>query len=148
MFGRIASHAIAALIGAVVGGASVELYHHHYDGLSKEAFAQRSRCVALAHQYIRNNSDNDTNLYLDKVDFSQTSNTCIAAIHSYTSYGASTEQSWELVDLLTAEVTPIGSCNEQRDCGHGRDIDYLDRLNSAFKRAVDGSEPAHRSRGK
>jgi hypothetical protein len=148
MLKRSSLPAITALLGLMIGGGSVEYLHRHHDHLAKEAFAQRARCMALADQYIRNNTDNDTILRLEKVDFSEASNTCFAAIRSSTALGAMDEDGWELVDLLTGEVTDVGSCIRQRDCGEGRNIRYMDRLGVIFGSAIDGTKPPQDARRK
>jgi hypothetical protein len=141
VFRRTVVPAITAVLGMVIGGASVEYLHRHHDHLTREAFAQRARCKELADKYIHDYTDNDTGLRLEKADFSEAHNTCFAAIHSYTSLGATTEEGWELVDLLSGEVTDVGSCNLQVDCGYGRDMRYIDRLNTLFKSEIDGTKP-------
>ncbi|HEY1806662.1 MAG TPA: hypothetical protein VGG45_19485 [Terracidiphilus sp.] len=130
-----------AILGLLVGAGAVEFADHRIDQQSKERFAQKARCKSLADQYIRGNTDIYKGLGLEKADFSEAHNTCFAAINSYATYGNESQQSWELVDLLSGEVTTIGSCSVRRDCGGGRDIRFSNRLNAVFKSAIDGTEP-------
>ena len=52
VFRRTVVPAITAVLGMVIGGASVEYLHRHHDHLTREAFAQRARCKELADKYI------------------------------------------------------------------------------------------------
>lgn len=133
--------AAVALLGLLVGGGAVECAHRSYDQRSKEMFARRERCKSLADQYVRQNTTSDTTLFLQRADYSASSNSCFAAAERFTNYRTASYQEWELVDLLSGEVTSIGSCSEQRDCGNGRDIHFLNRLDVVFKSAIDGTIP-------
>lgn len=132
---------LAALLGLLCGGASVDYIHRQTDQRSKKAFAQKQLCKSLADKYILEKSKDETSLFLRKVDFSPSSNSCIAAIEGYTTLPAGQDSEWELVDLLSGEVTYIGSCSEQRDCGNGRNIHFDQRLDVEFKSAIDGTQP-------
>lgn len=137
---KIAVPALTALLGLLVGGTSVECAHRYHDRSSKEAFAQRMRCRTLADKYVRSNSNEDVSVTLQKVDYSPASNTCFAGFETWISSSLGNEVSWDLVNLLTGEETPIGICNLSQ-CGEGPNIHYEDRLDVAFKNAIDGTVP-------
>jgi hypothetical protein len=132
---------LTAFFGLLVGGATVDYIHRHNDQRMKQAFAQKERCRSLADRYIRENSKDETNLLLKEVDFSQASNSCIAAIDRFENYPAGIDENWEMVDLLSGKVTLIGWCSERSNCGNGRNIHFEQRLDVEFKSAIDGTEP-------
>ena len=133
--------AIAALLGLVIGGSSVELAHRQNNRRAKESFAQKERCKSLADRYIHENSKDGTDLLLKEVDFSPASNSCIAALQGYTNFPAGLDEEWELVDLLSGKKTFIGSCSEERNCGNGRNMHLEERLGTEFRSAIAGTEP-------
>jgi hypothetical protein len=123
------------LLGVILGGGSVEFGHRHFDARSKAAFEQRARCKSLADRYARETTNDTQAAILERVDFSPSRNSCFAEFRGY----ADDVRSWELVDLLSGEETLIGLCNENRDCGNGKDIKMESNLNAEFKHAIEGT---------
>lgn len=132
---------VAALLGLTVGGAAVEYLHRHNDQRIRQAFAQKERCRSLADRYIRENSKAETSLTLQEVDFSPSSNSCIAAIWSFESNPTRYYEDWKLVDLVSGKETLVGWCGVGNDCGNGRNIHFGQRLDVEFKSAIDGTQP-------
>ena len=142
---RVIVSTLAIIVSFALGGGSVEYLHQRSDQQSKQAFDQKLRCKVLADEYIRGVQSKDENRAADlnQVDYSKSSNTCFASINVLKTYGASTpaETSWmdyELVDLVSGKVDLIGFCNENRDCGDGKDIKLNQELTDAFKQAIEG----------
>lgn len=136
----IVAPTLAAILGIVVGGASVDYIHRHNDKRTMQAFAQKELCRNLANGYKRENTKDGTSVVLREVGFSPTTNSCIAAIINYTYYPAGLDEEWELVDLLSGKENFIGACSEQRDCGNGRNVHFGERLDIEFKSAIDGTQ--------
>jgi len=132
---KIAIPLLFLLLGAILGGGSVEYGHRRLDIRSKARFEQRSRCKSLADAYARQNSTDNDYVTLRMVDFSEAQNSCIAGFNEWT---VGDWRDWELVDLLTGKSAPIGSCNESKNCGEGRNIKFDHDLETAFKQAVAG----------
>jgi hypothetical protein len=141
MLRKIAVPVLAALLGMVAGGVTVDYIHRHSDQRMKQAFVQKERCRNLANRYIRENSKDETSLTLEEVDFSPASNSCIAAIWSFDPNPIRYNEDWRLVDLVSGKETLVGSCGVGNDCGNGRNIHIGQRLEIEFKSAIDGTQP-------
>lgn len=135
LLNRIAIPAATLFFGLLIGAAFVEYGHRRYDRQSKQMFEQRMRCKSLADSYARENTNNDGSTFLQMVDFSVPRNSCVAGFNNWTNNW----QDWELVDLLSGERTPIGSCDLRASCGNGRDIKLASDLDAAFKQAITAS---------
>jgi hypothetical protein len=141
--------ALALIAGFAVGGGSVEYIHQRNDQQSKQAFDQKLRCKALADAYIRTQNKDETALSnIDEVGYSQSTNTCFAAVHEYETFGQATWVEYSLIDLTSGKIDSIGSCDENRDCGNGRDMKLSSELSDDFKQAIEGKDAATKKAAK
>lgn len=65
------------LVGALVGGATVELVHRSADQRSRLTFARKLRCQSLAAAYVKSDSRQD---FVNAVNFSPARNSCVASL--------------------------------------------------------------------
>ncbi len=102
---------------------------------------KRLQCKHLADDYLQRNSDENTSVLLDRVEFSPARHSCIAAVTRGKSGNRITLYEYEAVDLLTAETLFSGECNgndanSRIFCGNGRDVQLLDKRDKALEAAL------------
>jgi hypothetical protein len=131
----------ASLIaGLLLGGGTVEYWHRQFDQRSKQTFEQKLRCKSLADQFIRDHSGDDSHgIALGQVDYSSSSNSCFAAVTTFTRYGNALWKGWGVVDLVSGKAESMGTCSPAYDCADGRDLRYSQNMDIAFKNAIDGT---------
>ncbi|HLI62683.1 MAG TPA: hypothetical protein VKV05_04745 [Terriglobales bacterium] len=133
--------AVMFLVGLFAGGGGVQTYHTLSVKTAREMFAEKLRCKELAAGYIREQSTDSMSLILQRVDYSATSNSCVAYFHTWEDVGnrnTYNERRWQVVDLLTAKMLYDDHCREETNCGGGNDIRMDDEAEAAFDEAVNG----------
>jgi hypothetical protein len=130
----------AALLvsGLIIGAGSVEAFHSIHDRQKHELFEQKLRCKTLGETYAKKASDEYTSVFLDRVDFSKTRNSCVASVLN-TSAGRF--MTYQVVDVVTGDLLSTGSCDDKDSqsrsfCGKGKDISLIQERDAAFDRLV------------
>lgn len=135
-----------AAIGTLVGAAVVQTAHVISDRNSRELFAQRLRCKALADKYTKGRS---ATVVVSRVEFSHSRGSCIASTFEQLGLDAATEErlglapsadyiyQFKVVDLLTGEDVMSRTCSTTKisigsepECG-----DSLQKRDEAFEEA-------------
>lgn len=110
---------LVALVGLCVGTGLDEalrlarnrnLKTRHQD--ISEAFQRRVRCREFANDFVKKSSDDNTALFLERIDFSPARDSCIAAVSRAISGKRGTLWSYETIDILTDETLLSGGCND------------------------------------
>lgn len=137
---------IVAIVALCAGAALDEGFHALRNGRAKsmvsaEAFQRRLRCKSLADQYVKQSSDDNSTMFVDRVEISPARNSCIAAVSRAEHGQRGTLWSYETVDILTGETLFTGLCNQndQRSplfCGNGRDTQLMDKRDKALEAAL------------
>jgi hypothetical protein len=147
--------ALVALLSLCIGAGLNEALHAVRNRRSKskspeggELFQHRLRCKTVADDYIRANSDDSSALFLERVDYSPSRHSCIAALIRWTTGKRKVQtcncfveiHDYQTVDLLSGESLYSGECLENDPqstlfCGGGRDM----RLNEERGKALDSS---------
>jgi hypothetical protein len=127
---------LSVILGVLLGGIAVEMYHHTSQAHKRESFNQRMRCNNLGKKYAESQSSSfglASNVYiLDLVDYSESRNSCIAELTYVMSVPEQKNYSMvEIVDLTTQESLKIEPCST--DCGEA-----MNRGQSDFASFVSG----------
>jgi hypothetical protein len=111
------------MVGTVIGAVGVEAYHRTALTRSRELFNQKLRCSSLGQNYATENSSSIgptlRNYTLNRVDFSESRNSCIAEIiYSQSMLGRPDLDIWnvQIVDLATKELLMLNQCANGPDC--------------------------------
>ncbi|HXJ89128.1 MAG TPA: hypothetical protein VMS18_20085 [Candidatus Binatia bacterium] len=151
---------IVALVGISVGAAIDEALHAARNRKrqakvrdSNELFQHRLRCKAVADDYAKQNSDDSGTLILERVDFSPSRNSCIAAFTRWTTGKLKLQRcnclieihDYLTVDLLSGETLYSDDCVENDPesktfCGNGRDMRLGQERGDALEAALVSKE--------
>jgi hypothetical protein len=129
------------IVGLAVGVAGSETYRRFHEKGTGEIFSRRLRCNELAKQYEGQESNEKRAVRTELVDYSATSNSCIAYFTSFEQLSSDhTIREWKVVDLLSGKQFYTGDCRIQTNCGGGKDI-MLDRESkAALHQAIMGQD--------
>jgi hypothetical protein len=108
------------------------------DRSSHETFQQRLQCKSLADDYAKKNSENNSTLFLERVDFSPSRRSCVAAFTRWTTGKRGELHDYETIDIVSGETLFSAVCIENDPkattfCGNGRDL----RLDQERKKALE-----------
>ena len=151
---------LVAVVGVGLGAAIDETLHSVRNQKlaagtldSTELFQHRLRCKNIADDYIRANSDESSTLFLERVDFSLSRQSCIAAFTRLTTGKRKVQRcncfvevhDYETVDLLSGETLYGGECLENDPesslfCGNGRDMRLSEERGKALDSALVSKE--------
>ena len=151
---------LVAVIGIGVGAAIDEGLHMvrnrkslPNDRDNSGLFQHRVHCKTVADDYIRQNSDDSSTLFLERVDFSPRRHSCIAALIRWTTGKRKLQRcncfveihDYETVDLLSGETLYSGDCIENDPesrtfCGNGRDMRLDQERSDALEAALTSKE--------
>ena len=126
------------LIGGILVGAAVSEGFHLLRGRhQRESFQRRVQCRNLAKIYAASNSDDNTSVLLDRVDFSSARNSCVVSL----SEASFSLWHYEVVDIVTGDRLYLGTCNGKDPtsadfCGGGRDVHLMEQRDEVFNRVV------------
>lgn len=135
---------IIGLLGLVVGVTLDEGFHalRVRTKANTEAFQRRLRCKNLADNYLKESSDDNTTVLLDRDEFSPARNSCIAEV-TRTEHGVRGGRllMFDAVDILTGETLFTGLCNgndanSATFCGNGRDMQLMERRDKVLEAAL------------
>lgn len=120
---------------------------------TEELFQYRLRCKGAADDYVNANSDENSTLFLERVDFSPSRHSCIAAFTRWTTGRRKLRRcnclieihNYEAVDLLSGETLSSGTCFENDPdsslfCGNGRDLQLGEERSKALESALTSQE--------
>ena len=129
---------VVFVIGILCGGLAVEAGHIFRDGHRHEVFEERLRCKALAEAYVKGQSEEPYTM-LERVDFSPSRNSCIAAIHKVTF--PHSDQTFNVVDVISGEVLSHSWCagddeTSKSYCGNGKNISLRNEYKRGFEKTV------------
>jgi hypothetical protein len=125
---------IVALFGISVGAGLDETLHtvRNRKAMAKERngnelFQQKLRCKSEADAYARKESEGNSALGLERVEYSPARRSCIVEFTRITSGKRLELWSYETIDILTGETLFSDECvendpNDRRFCGNGRDM--------------------------
>ncbi len=127
------------VIGVLLGGITIEAIHIFRDKHRHEVFEQRQRCKSLADAYVKANwSELESYTTLDRADFSQSRNSCIAAIHATILRNSNEE--FVIVDVLSGEKVYAGWCSGNETsksyCGNGRNFSLQNECDKSFEKSL------------
>jgi hypothetical protein len=146
--------AVMFFAGLAVGGGGVEIYNRRTANKSQQLFSQRIRCKQLADRYARQNPDEDVGtFFLQAVDYSTVSNSCIAYFKRLETVNATLQgrhgqydyYTWQVVDLLTGNTIYEESCgdSDSNSCWRGKvspGNKFPEEARAAFDEAVTGKK--------
>jgi len=152
--------ALVALVCLVVGAGVNEARHsllnrksEARDQSTSELFQHRLRCKSVADDYSKANSDGSSTLFLERVDYSPSRHSCIAAFTRYTTGKRKLQRcncsieihDYEAVDLLSGETLSSGECFENDPdsslfCGNGRDMRLIEERGKTLESALASKE--------
>jgi hypothetical protein len=138
---------LVVLVGLSLGAGLDETLHIIRDRkagtnpVSDETFQQRLQCKRLADDYVQKNSDDNTSVFLERVEYSPARRSCIAAVTRAKSGNRITLYEFGAVDLLTAETLFSGECDENDAnsrifCGNGRNMQLIDKRDKTLEAAL------------
>ena len=134
---RLWPFALVALVGLSVGAALDEVRHRVRGRNSDEVFQRRMRCRDLAEGYSKKQVGDRVNV-LDRVDYSPSRNSCIAAISAMEGWAAGWH--YETVDVITGETLFSGDCKDDAKstvfCGNGYDMQLREKRDQIFEAAL------------
>ncbi len=130
--------ACALLLGLVVGAGGNEMIHRVSKAHSKEVFAEKIKCNALAKRYIESQSSSSifmsNVLALNAVDYSPSRNSCIALLDQSMMTPSRPDlpiHTIQVVDIGTEEVLKSLPCPKDGAC-----LDYRNQAHTEFEKAV------------
>jgi hypothetical protein len=116
----------------------VETYHRTSMVHARESFNLRLRCNEIGGRYAKSRTSSAgqrIEFYgLDRVDYSESRNSCIAELTQNTLVSGHPESEiWDvqIVDLATDEILDLFPCAKGGDC-----VDALSRAQSEFNKSV------------
>lgn len=132
---RMLNKAAIFVVGILIGASSTAGIYAIRSTETRQFFEQRLRCKELAETYAKKNSDEYTDVILDRNDFSKSRNSCIASVDSV---GGDRFWKFEVVDVVTGELLSTDFCDDKDSqsstfCGNGRDV----KLRSQRDRVLD-----------
>jgi hypothetical protein len=139
---RLWQFLLIALAGLCIGAALDEGLHAIRNRSGDEVFQQRLHCRTFADAYVKKNSDANTSLILERVDFSPGRRSCVATISKAANWGRGTTWwSYETVDIVTGEMLFKGDCNGNDAkatsfCGNGQDMELMQKRDKALETAL------------
>ena len=106
-----------------------------------ELFQRRLRCKSEADDYARKSSESNSELMVEKVEFSPARRSCVASFTRITSGKRLEIWGYETIDILTGETLFSEECiendpNDRRFCGNGRDMDLRKGRENALAAAL------------
>jgi len=143
---------LVVLAALCVGAALDETLHVIRDRKAKaadrdndEVFQQRLQCKHLADDYVRKNSDDNSTLFLERVDFSLSRRSCVAAFTRWTTAKRGEIHDYETIDIVSGETLFTAGCIENDPkatnfCGNGRDMQLSQERKKALEDALAKSE--------
>jgi hypothetical protein len=147
---------LVAVVGICVGAATDEALHTlrnrkflATDRSGNDLFQHRLRCKTAADEYLKANSEDSSTLFLERVVFSPSRHSCIAAFTRWTTGKRKLQRcncfveihNYETVDLLSGENLYSGECIENDPestlfCGNGRDMRLSEERSNALASAL------------
>jgi hypothetical protein len=132
---------VAFLVGVLVGTGSVEAFHMIRDRNHRQVFEEKIRCKGLAEVYVKSNSEDESFVLLERVDYSPARNSCIASALEVHEPGHGSSEHYRVVDLLSGETLYKGFCNNNSEsgttyCGNGRNVALANARDAAFASAL------------
>jgi hypothetical protein len=124
----------------------VKWYDSASQSKSQYVFANSIRCRELADKYMRDVDDPTEDLVLDSVEFSSPADSCIAKFHRFTTATAGWQTYHALyrrrfvLNLVSGEKLYGEVCQEEKDCGNGRNVQIAHRADAAYQQAVKGQK--------
>jgi len=143
---------VSALLGFCVGAALDETLHtirnrqaKAKDRDSNEVFQRRVRCKSLADDFVTKATDDNTSLFLERIEFSPARHSCVGAFTRAMSGKRGTLYSYEAIDILTGETLYSGECAENDAtsfifCGNGRNMELIDKRDKTLEAALSSKE--------
>jgi hypothetical protein len=119
--------------------------NHAGNRSNDEVFQQRLRCKSVADDYLKKNSGDESTLFLERVDFSPSRHSCVAAFTRWTTGKKGEIHDYETVDILSGEILFIKGCIENNPkvttfCGNGRDVQLNQERDKALETALSSKD--------
>jgi hypothetical protein len=139
---------LVAVVGIGAGFAIDEALHASRNRQSQakeragnELFQRRLRCKSEADDYAKKSSESNSELMVEKVEFSPARHSCVASFTRITSGKRLEIWSYETIDVLTGETLYSEQCiendpNDKRFCGNGRDREITNGRDDALAAAL------------
>jgi hypothetical protein len=142
---RLWPFALVALVGLCLGVALDEARHMALNRNNVEVFQQRLRCKSVADDYVKKNSDDNSTLFLERVGFSPSRRSCVAAFTRWTTAKRGEIHDYETIDILSGETLFSDGCIENDPesttfCGNGRDMQLWKERENVLETALSSKE--------
>jgi len=134
------------LVGIVLGAAITTAYMERKQAQSKEVFEHKNRCLQVAQRYEKEHDEGTYQLGISvdmlQVEYSPERNSCVAELIEEASNPAFKTKTYWVVDLLSAEKSFIGMCDEGKgECSGTFDSEMSSKQDAQFAEFRRGRSP-------